>query len=130
MYNLVLVYHCARASLLKNLPVCPPSSMFFVCVSMNGVRAPSSGVRVPRCDVMSVSQYPVVRAQARVRDGHSLQIVVDDDVSASVGTCTADRAWEGGGGALLQHWIVDRGRQACEVLVNERGGISPSSTWP
>lgn len=51
-------YHSDRASLRKNLPVNPPSSAFFIWVSMNGVRAPSSGVRVPLCDVMSVSQYP------------------------------------------------------------------------
>lgn len=57
---LALAYHSDRASLRKNLPVWPPSSTLFICVSMNGVRAPSSGVSVPRCDVMSVSQYPVL----------------------------------------------------------------------
>lgn len=59
------------ASLRKNLPVCPPSWRFFICVTMNGVRAPSSGVSVPRCDDMSVATYPVVSVceRARVRGG-------------------------------------------------------------
>jgi len=41
---------------------------------MNGVRAPSSGVRVPLCDVMSVSQYPAAGdgGQCRVRVGVSV----------------------------------------------------------
>lgn len=43
------LYHSDRASLRKNFPVSPPPPLFSVgiCVSMNGVRAPSSGVSVP-----------------------------------------------------------------------------------
>lgn len=52
----VTPYHRDSASLWKNPPVSPPSARSFIWVSTNSVRAPSSGVRWPRCDVMSVSQ--------------------------------------------------------------------------
>lgn len=63
---LLFVYHSTGYSLRKNLPVCPPSSRFFICVTMNGVRAPSSVVSMPPCDVKSVATYPMAYGQACV----------------------------------------------------------------
>lgn len=79
---------------------------------MNGVRAPSSVVSLPRCDDMSVATNPVVAfasARARARGGRG--VVVDEAALVSIGKWAARRAWEGRGVAPVSsgHRAADEG---------------------